>query len=50
MLLRNPDHVTIAVADATRAIEFFELLGFRKGHVATIAGGCLLYTSDAADE
>ena len=39
MLLRNPDHVTIAVADATRAIEFFELLGFRKGHVATIDGG-----------
>ena len=39
MLLRNPDHVTIAVADATRAIEFFELLGFRKDHVTTIDGG-----------
>jgi catechol 2,3-dioxygenase-like lactoylglutathione lyase family enzyme len=39
MLLRNPDHVTIAVADATRAIEFFELLGFRKEHVTTIDGG-----------
>jgi hypothetical protein len=27
------------VADATKAIEFFELLGFRKGHLATIDGG-----------
>jgi catechol 2,3-dioxygenase-like lactoylglutathione lyase family enzyme len=31
--------VTIAVADAARAIEFFALLGFRKEHVATIDGG-----------
>ena len=38
-MLRNPDHVTIAVADAPGAIEFFELLGFRQGHVATIDGG-----------
>jgi catechol 2,3-dioxygenase-like lactoylglutathione lyase family enzyme len=38
-VLRNPDHVTIAVADAQAAIEFFELLGFRKRHVATIDGG-----------
>jgi catechol 2,3-dioxygenase-like lactoylglutathione lyase family enzyme len=38
-LLRNPDHVTIAVADAATAIEFFELLGFRKVHVTTIDGG-----------
>ena len=38
-MLRNPDHVTIAVADAAPAIEFFELLGFRKQHVATIDGG-----------
>jgi catechol 2,3-dioxygenase-like lactoylglutathione lyase family enzyme len=38
-VLRNPDHVTIAVADAGRAIAFFELLGFRKEHVATIDGG-----------
>jgi catechol 2,3-dioxygenase-like lactoylglutathione lyase family enzyme len=38
-MLRNPDHVTIAVADAATAIEFFELLGFRKQHVATIDGG-----------
>jgi catechol 2,3-dioxygenase-like lactoylglutathione lyase family enzyme len=38
-VLRNPDHVTIAVADAATAIEFFELLGFRKQHVATIEGG-----------
>jgi catechol 2,3-dioxygenase-like lactoylglutathione lyase family enzyme len=38
-VLRNPDHVTIAVADAKASIEFFELLGFRKQHVATIDGG-----------
>ncbi|MGZ4676737.1 MAG: VOC family protein [Acidimicrobiia bacterium] len=38
-MLLNPDHVTIAVADAPGAIDFFELLGFRKGHVATIDGG-----------
>jgi catechol 2,3-dioxygenase-like lactoylglutathione lyase family enzyme len=38
-LLRNPDHVTIAVANAAPAIEFFELLGFRKDHVAMIDGG-----------
>ena len=38
-MFRNPDHVTIAVADAPTAIEFFGLLGFRKQHVATIDGG-----------
>jgi catechol 2,3-dioxygenase-like lactoylglutathione lyase family enzyme len=38
-MLRNPDHVTVAVADAATAIEFFELLGFRKQHVAVIDGG-----------
>jgi catechol 2,3-dioxygenase-like lactoylglutathione lyase family enzyme len=38
-VLRNPDHVTVAVADSAAAIAFFELLGFRKGHVATIDGG-----------
>ena len=38
-MIRNPDHVTIAVADAASAIEFFALLGFRKEHVATIDGG-----------
>jgi catechol 2,3-dioxygenase-like lactoylglutathione lyase family enzyme len=38
-MLRNPDHVTIAVADAASAITFFELLGFRKRHVVTIDGG-----------
>jgi catechol 2,3-dioxygenase-like lactoylglutathione lyase family enzyme len=38
-VLRNPDHVTVAVADAASAIQFFELLGFRKQHVATIDGG-----------
>jgi catechol 2,3-dioxygenase-like lactoylglutathione lyase family enzyme len=39
LVIRNPDHVTIAVANAAAAIEFFELLGFRKQHVATIDGG-----------
>ncbi|MBR0798545.1 VOC family protein [Bradyrhizobium jicamae] len=38
-MILNPDHITIAVADAGPAIEFFKLLGFRKGHVATIDGG-----------
>jgi catechol 2,3-dioxygenase-like lactoylglutathione lyase family enzyme len=38
-VLRNPDHVTIAVADSASAIEFFALLGFREEHVATIDGG-----------
>jgi catechol 2,3-dioxygenase-like lactoylglutathione lyase family enzyme len=38
-VLRNPDHVTIAVANAMPAIAFFDLLGFRKDHVATIDGG-----------
>jgi catechol 2,3-dioxygenase-like lactoylglutathione lyase family enzyme len=38
-VLRNPDHVTIAVADSARAIAFFALLGFRQERVATIAGG-----------
>jgi catechol 2,3-dioxygenase-like lactoylglutathione lyase family enzyme len=38
-VLRNPDHVTIAVADAPKAIEFFEILGFRKQHVVMIDGG-----------
>ena len=35
----NPDHITIAVADAGPAIAFFALLGFRKEHVLTIDGG-----------
>ena len=38
-MLRNPDHVTVAVADAAPAIEFFAVLGFRLDHVATIDGG-----------
>jgi catechol 2,3-dioxygenase-like lactoylglutathione lyase family enzyme len=38
-LVRNPDHVTIAVADGESAIAFFELLGFRKQHVEMIDGG-----------
>lgn len=38
-MIRNPDHITIAVADAPAAIAFFELLGFRKEHVAMIDGG-----------
>jgi catechol 2,3-dioxygenase-like lactoylglutathione lyase family enzyme len=37
-VFRNPDHVTIAVADAAKAIGFFELLGFRKEHVLMIDG------------
>ena len=38
-MILNPDHVTIAVADAGPAIAFFALLGFKKDHVATIDGG-----------
>jgi catechol 2,3-dioxygenase-like lactoylglutathione lyase family enzyme len=38
-MFRNPDHITIAVADAQPAIDFFAILGFRKDHVATIDGG-----------
>lgn len=38
-MVRNPDHVTIAVADSGAAIQFFALLGFRKQHVAIIDGG-----------
>ena len=38
-MVRNPDHVTIAVSDPTAAIAFFDLLGFRQGHVAEIDGG-----------
>jgi catechol 2,3-dioxygenase-like lactoylglutathione lyase family enzyme len=38
-VVRCPDHVTIAVANAATAIEFFELLGFHKQHVVMIDGG-----------
>jgi catechol 2,3-dioxygenase-like lactoylglutathione lyase family enzyme len=38
-MVRNPDHVTVAVADGEAAMEFFGLLGFSLGHVATIDGG-----------
>ena len=38
-MVRNPDHVTVTVSDAAGAIQFFEVLGFRKDHVATIDGG-----------
>jgi catechol 2,3-dioxygenase-like lactoylglutathione lyase family enzyme len=38
-LVRNPDHITIAVANAATAIEFFGLLGFQKQHVEVIDGG-----------
>lgn len=38
-LVRNPDHVTVAVADGAAAIAFFALLGFSEQHVATIDGG-----------
>src|SRR5215472_3768422 len=37
--VRNPDHVTIAVANSAAAIKFFEVLGFRKEHVTLIDGG-----------
>jgi catechol 2,3-dioxygenase-like lactoylglutathione lyase family enzyme len=37
-MFRNPDHITIAVADAESAIAFFALLGFRERHMTTIAG------------
>jgi catechol 2,3-dioxygenase-like lactoylglutathione lyase family enzyme len=37
--LRNPDHVTVAVANAAAAIKFFGLLGFRQEHVEVIDGG-----------
>lgn len=37
-MFRNPDHVTIAVADPERAMAFFEVLGFSRSHVATIDG------------
>jgi catechol 2,3-dioxygenase-like lactoylglutathione lyase family enzyme len=39
MMVLNPDHITIAVADAGPAIDFFALLGFRKDHVAIIDAG-----------
>ena len=39
MRVRCPDHVTIAVGNAAKAIEFFEVLGFRKRHVTMIDGG-----------
>ncbi len=38
-MVLNPDHITIAVADAGPAIDFFALLGFRKDHVAIIDAG-----------
>ena len=38
-MILNPDHITIAVANADPAIAFFALLGFKKSHVATIDGG-----------
>lgn len=38
-MVRNPDHVTVAVADGAAAIAFFGLLGFTEEHVATIDGG-----------
>lgn len=37
-MILNPDHVTIAVAEAASAIRFFELLGFTQQHVAMIDG------------
>ena len=38
-VVRNPDHVTIAVTNAATAIDFFALLGFQKQRVVVIDGG-----------
>ena len=38
-MVRNPDHITVAVRDADAAIAFFALLGFRRDHTALIDGG-----------
>jgi hypothetical protein len=38
-MLRSPDHVTVAVADAASVIEFFAPLGLRTEHVTTTDGG-----------
>jgi catechol 2,3-dioxygenase-like lactoylglutathione lyase family enzyme len=38
-VVRNPDHITVAVADGAAAIRFFGLLGFAQQHIATIDGG-----------
>lgn len=38
-MVRNPDHITIAVRDVAAAVAFFGLLGFREDHVTTIDGG-----------
>jgi catechol 2,3-dioxygenase-like lactoylglutathione lyase family enzyme len=38
-MLRNPDHITVAVANGPAAIDFFGVLGFRESHVAFIDGG-----------
>lgn len=38
-MIRNPDHITLAVADADAAIAFFALLDFHVSHVARIDGG-----------
>lgn len=38
-MIRNPDHVTVAVTDRDAAVAFFALLGFGLGHVTRIDGG-----------
>lgn len=38
-MVRNPDHITIAVRDVPAAVAFFALLGFHEDHVTTIDGG-----------
>lgn len=38
-MIRNPDHVTIAVTDADAAIAFFGLLDFELDHIVQINGG-----------
>ena len=37
-MILNPDHITIGVADAGPAIEFFALLGFELGEHFAVFG------------
>jgi len=39
LVIRSPDHVTIAVANAARRRQFFELLASGSSNVAMIDGG-----------
>lgn len=46
-VVRNPDHVTVAVADGAAAIRFFGLLGFREQHVASIGPALIIAIASA---